>query len=126
MVDPTPAVCALAQQWPYRYLGVHWRFQRTHTLIHEARLRDRECVFTCESLSLSLSLSLCTWGRTALHDDESIFPYARSRVGRSFQIEVPDEGGVQSALSFRESERERERQKERKRDCMCACASERE
>ena len=30
----------------------------------------------------------------ALHDDESIFPYARSRVGRSYQIDVPETGGV--------------------------------
>ena len=30
----------------------------------------------------------------ALHDDESIFPYARSRVGRTYQIDVPPTGGV--------------------------------
>jgi len=38
----------------------------------------------------------------SLYDDDLIFPYARSRLGRSYQIEVPDEGGVDlSAPSVR-------------------------
>ena len=37
--------------------------------------------------------------RAALHDDESIFPYARSRVGRTYQIDVPPTGGVPGPYS---------------------------
>ena len=91
--DPTPAVIQLAKSWPFRYLGQYWTgFERTP--------RVRAGVGPAPPAQL-----LTPKGRrdmpggsrdrpVALHDDESIFPYARSRVGRSYQIDVPETGGV--------------------------------